>query len=191
MEGRGTRTVTGATTAGRDTLRLFFALWPDAATRAALASRIHALRAQGGGRPVPDDKLHLTLLFHGRVRPQLVPVLRDMASRISVPPDTLVLDRVDYWRRNQLVCLEATRCPPALSALVDQLVQGSRNLSLPIEERPYVPHITLLRRASRRVELHDFAPVSWSITEFVLVHSVAGRDAATYDVIDRWQMQRG
>ena len=190
MEGRATRTLTGATTGARDTLRLFFALWPDAATRAVLASLVHSLRAQGGGRPVPENKLHLTLLFHGQVQPRFVADLRDMASRISVPPDTLILDRVDYWRRNQLVCLEATRCPPALSALVDQLVQGSRNLSLPIEERPYVPHITLLRRASRRVELHDFAPVAWPISEFVLVHSVAGRDAASYDVIDRWQMQK-
>ena len=190
MEGRGTRTLTGATAGARDTLRLFFALWPDAATRAALADLARSLLGQGGGRPVPEDKLHLTLMFHGRVRPRLVADLRDMAGRISLPPDILVLDRVEYWRRNQLVCLGASRCPPALSALVDRLAQGSRGLGLPIEERPYVPHITLLRRASRRVEMRDFEPLAWPIAEFVLVRSTPGRDAAAYDVIDQWQMRR-
>ena len=191
MEGRGTRTLTGATAGARATLRLFFAVWPGAGTRAALADLVRSLHEQGGGRPVPEDKLHLTLMFHGQVRPQLVADLRDMASRISVPPDTLILDRIDYWRRNQLVCLGATRCPPVLSVLVDRLAQGSRSLSLRTEERPYVPHITLLRRASRRVEMRDFEPFVWPIAEFVLVQSMPGRDAAGYDVLGRWQMEKG
>jgi RNA 2',3'-cyclic 3'-phosphodiesterase len=189
MEGRGTRTVTGATTGPRDTLRLFFALWPDDAARAALADLARSLHGQCGGRPVPDSKLHLTLLFLGSVRAGFVADLRHMAGRIDVSPDTLVLDRIEYWRRNQLVCLSAARCPPALSVLVGELAQGSRSLNLPVEERPYVPHITLLRRAPRRVAARDFEPVVWRIAEFALVQSTLDRDAAAYEVIDRWPLQ--
>ena len=42
--------------------RLFYALWPDAAARAALA----AWQASLGGAPTRPDKLHLTLAFLGR-----------------------------------------------------------------------------------------------------------------------------
>ena len=41
--------------------RLFFALWPDDATRARLAQAAR----QWSHRPVADDKLHMTLHFLG------------------------------------------------------------------------------------------------------------------------------
>jgi 2'-5' RNA ligase len=173
---------------GRDTLRLFFALWPDAVARAALADIVRLLHGQCGGRPVPERKLHLTLLFLGSVRRERVVDLRHLASGIKVPPDTLVLDRVEYWRRHELVCLGASRCPPSLSVLVAQLARAVRSLDLPVEERPYVPHITLLRRARRRAEACNVEPVLWRIAEFALVQSALGRDAV-YDVIDRWPLQ--
>jgi 2'-5' RNA ligase len=128
-------------------------------------------------------------LFLGSIRAGLVPDLRHMAGRIKVSSDTLVLDQVEYWRRNQLVCLNATRCPPVLSALAAQLGQGVRGLNQPIEERPYVPHITLLRRAQPRADACSFKPIAWPITEFALVQSAPDRDASAYDVIDRWPVQ--
>jgi 2'-5' RNA ligase len=172
-----------------DALRLFFALWPDAAARSALADLVHSLHGQCGGRPVPEQKLHLTLLFLGSVRAELVADLRHMASRISVPPDTLILDRVEYWRRNELVCLGATCCPPGLPVLVAQLAAGARSLNLPIEERSYVPHITLLRRAPRGADARNFKPVVWPIAEFALVQSAPERGASAYAVIGRWPVQ--
>lgn len=183
--------MTGAAPRARGTLRLFFALWPDDAARAALADLVRSLQGECGGRPVPERNVHLTLLFLGGVRAELVADLRHMASRVRVSPDILVLDRVEYWRRNHIVCLGATRCPPALSDLVVQLALGARSLSLPIEERAYVPHITLLRSAPRGAEPCDFQPIDWPIAEFSLVQSVPGGDAAAYDVIGRWPIAQG
>jgi RNA 2',3'-cyclic 3'-phosphodiesterase len=190
MEGRRTRTPQRLTKSRpRDTLRLFFALWPDDTARAALADLTRSLYGQCGGWPVLEWKLHLTLLFLGSVRAELVADLRHMASRIRIPPVTLVFDRVEYWRRKQLMCLGATCCPPPLSVLVGELAQGAHRLDLTIEERPYVPHITLLRRAPRGADARDFKPVVWPIAEFALVQSVLERDGSAYAVIDRWPVQ--
>ena len=180
--------MTGVTPRGHDTPRLFFALWPDEAARAALAGLVRSLHRQCGGRPVPEHKLHLTLLFLGSVRTELVAGLRHFASEVKVPADTLLLDRLEHWRRQELVCLGASRCPASLSLLAARLARSVRGLDLRVEERPYVPHITLLRRAPRRPEVCDVEPISWRIAGFVLVRSAPGRDVA-YEVIDQWPLQ--
>ena len=47
--------------------RLFFALWPDDALRRQIAAQAVALNHahEGGGRLLPQDRLHLTLRFMG------------------------------------------------------------------------------------------------------------------------------
>jgi len=57
------------------TIRLFFALWPDDATRRALAACASAVVAQTGGREVAAGNLHLTLAFIGERPTTLVPTL--------------------------------------------------------------------------------------------------------------------
>jgi len=74
---------------------------------------------------------------------------------------------------------------------VAQLAAAARSLDLPVEERAYVPHITLLRSAPRGAEAHNFQPIDWRIAEFVLVQSALGRGAAAYDVIGRWPIAHG
>ena len=47
------------------TQRLFFALWPDAATSVALAALAQQIAAESGGRPTAPGNVHLTLAFLG------------------------------------------------------------------------------------------------------------------------------
>jgi len=55
------------------------------------------------------------------------------------------------------------------------------------EDRAYVPHITLLRDASRKPAANTLAPITWEAREFVLVESVMAA-AARYDIIRRWTL---
>jgi 2'-5' RNA ligase len=50
--------------------RMFFALWPDAAARAALAGLAAEVVRGGGGRAPAAANLHLTLAFVGAVAPE-------------------------------------------------------------------------------------------------------------------------
>ena len=49
------------------TQRLFVALWPDRTVKAALTDIQTTLELGRFGRPIPEDNLHMTLLFIGEV----------------------------------------------------------------------------------------------------------------------------
>jgi len=59
------------------TVRLFTALWPDAAVRARLVALRDAWRWPAGARPVADAKLHATLHFMGSFRRDRQAALRE------------------------------------------------------------------------------------------------------------------
>ncbi|MDH5265059.1 MAG: RNA 2',3'-cyclic phosphodiesterase, partial [Betaproteobacteria bacterium] len=65
--------------------RLFFALWPDAAARAALADLARATANRYGGRAVPAANLHLTLVFLGEVDPARIAALRRAVDGLASP----------------------------------------------------------------------------------------------------------
>lgn len=174
----------------RASLRLFFALWPDADLRAALdaeAGRLHKLR---GGRRTRADTLHLTLAFLGEVDQSGLPALQEMAAEIRVPRFEAVFDRFDCWRHNRVAHLGARRIPPELQELVRRLETGARQLGLPVEQRPYVPHITLLRHADCAQEMTNPASpeVRWLARDWVLVSSSLRSGGALYEQMGRWPL---
>src|SRR5207247_310401 len=71
------------------TLRVFFALVPDAATQALLDVLARDVAARAGGRAIVGANIHLTLAFVGDVDPDRIDVLREIA--IALPRDAFVL----------------------------------------------------------------------------------------------------
>ena len=50
-----------------DRHRVFFALWPDDATRSAISRATRDAVSLSGGRPIAKDRLHLTVAFLGEL----------------------------------------------------------------------------------------------------------------------------
>jgi 2'-5' RNA ligase len=173
------------------TARLFFALCPDDATRATLGTLARLLCEQCGGRTVPAANIHLTLVFLGAVRIELVPALARMARATPGEPVALVLDTVEYWRHNRIVWAGATLCPAPLRDLASRLAEGASRLGLPIEAREYVPHITLLRKAERAPAQKGFDTIAWRASEFALMRSVKRPGGVAYEAIGSWPLARG
>jgi 2'-5' RNA ligase len=61
---------------------------------------------------------------------------------------------------------------------------------IPFDKRPYVPHVTLLRKAGRGPEKGGLPGAEWTVKEFVLVRSVPDREGAAYEVIGRWSLEK-
>jgi RNA 2',3'-cyclic 3'-phosphodiesterase len=168
--------------------RVFFALWPDPAVREALAALAQSCEAECGGRLTAPAKIHLTLFFVGEIGRAALTRLHDVADAITAAPFALVLTELGYWRHNRIVWA-AARCPPALALLVSELTRELARLGLRGEERPYVPHVTLLRNARRAPASNTFSPIDWRAREFVLVESVAAHGGSRYEVIARWPLR--
>lgn len=152
------------------TLRLFTALWPDRATRRALAACRDAVPWPPGTRPTPTGKLHMTLHFLGAVPASRLPALQ-AALALPVPAFELQLGVVKAWPGG-LVVLEPAHPPTALAGLHAALGMALRGLGLPVEQRAFRPHVTLARHAPALATLPAVAtPLPWCVDGHALVQS--------------------
>ncbi len=168
-----------------DQARVFFALWPDAAVRAALDRLAGELNRLRGGRRTRAETLHLTLVFVGNLPRARLAALQMAAAAIRVPAFTLTLDRTDCWLHNRIAHATATQPPTELLDLVAALEQGLEALGIPFDRRPYKAHVTLLRKADCRRSDPPIVPIVWPVSEFVIVKSELGTDGARYAILGR------
>jgi 2'-5' RNA ligase len=170
--------------------RVFFALWPDTPVRDALAQAGAAAQAECGGKATPRDKIHLTLVFIGDLERSRIAALRECADRVEAEPFELRIDVLEYWRHNRIVWAGTTKCPEPLAALAVSL---TRNLSahVHVDQRPYVPHVTLVRNTRHPPRAAALEVPRWPAREFVLIDSVSAGGRSRYEVIARWPLGDG
>lgn len=173
------------------TARLFFALWPDAAPRAALGRLARTLHEECGGRAMLTRNIHLTLVFLGNVAAGRIPDLCALAKGIVAPRFELAIGTVNHWRHNRIVWAGPKECPDALRMLVADLESALRNSGFRFDERPYAPHITLLRDARRAPAAQTMGDIPWRIADFALVRSLRRDHATVYEVMQRWPLAAG
>jgi 2'-5' RNA ligase len=170
-------------------LRLFFALWPDPATRDALAATAARLRRTCGGRAPPAANLHLTLAFLGDVPEVRVPELADLAATLVAKPFVLELDRIGYWRQQRLVWAGPQSCPRELQTLATALDDGLRARGFRSERRSFQPHVTLLRDARRAPAQAGCGPLAWRPTQFALACTLPAGRGVRYRIAGNWSLK--
>ena len=126
--------------------RLFFALDCAPAQRKAIAQWRGALQLRSG-RPVPAENFHLTLKFLGSVGVAQIADICAAAAKVRTPGEslTVLLDRLDVWRKAGALVLAAGQAPPSLLRLVYDLEQAMLPFALEETPREDRPHLTLMR----------------------------------------------
>ncbi|HCS46515.1 MAG TPA: RNA 2',3'-cyclic phosphodiesterase [Pseudomonas sp.] len=126
--------------------RLFFALDCAPAQRRAIAQWRSALQLRNG-RPVPAENFHLTLMFLGAVGVAQIAEICTAAANIRTPgvPLTVLLDRLDVWRRAGVLVLAPEQAPPQLLRLVYGLEQAMLPFRTEDAPKEFRPHLTLMR----------------------------------------------
>lgn len=165
--------------------RLFFALWPEEVTRAALDQIAANLHASWGGRRMHGDTLHMTLAFLGETPIPRLDELRELAATISCEAFTLILNRPGCWQQNRVGWLGLSATPPALAQLVAALRQAMHASKVAFDDKRHVPHVTLLRNAQCG-PLTSCPTVIWHANDFVLLAS--RRQQPGYDVLGTWPL---
>ncbi|MEQ1581735.1 MAG: RNA 2',3'-cyclic phosphodiesterase [Steroidobacteraceae bacterium] len=174
---------------GPSTQRLFFALWPDDARRQALLDAIRSLRLDPTGRAVPDGNLHVTLAFLGNVPADKLPTLRTLGAAMVWPRGDLVFDRLAWWPKARLLCLEASLLPPSFAAAVAAFHEELRRAGFKVEQRPFRAHVTVARNAA--APAHDspgrpIPPFNWPLQGVALVASTPTPEGSVYQVVERY-----
>lgn len=162
-----------------ESLRLFFALWPDDATRTALVQ----LQAPMQGRIVPYGNLHLTLAFLGQQPATVLADAQKILTHLSTPTPTLVLDRLGYFTRNRIAWIGSHATPPGLPALQQELTNALIANGISFNNQPsFKPHITLARDASLPPDI-TFDPLLWRADRVALVQSITDVHGSAYRVL--------
>jgi RNA 2',3'-cyclic 3'-phosphodiesterase len=174
--------------APKELARVFFALWPSAEVRDALAALAREVQAECGGRATRPDTIHLTLFFVGAIERTRMAALQTIANTVASAPFELVIDRLGYFRRARVAWAGAV-CPPPLASLVVQLTAKLAAEGIGGEDRPYVPHITLSREAARKPARASIDPVIWRAHDFVLVESMSRAGGSFYEILQRWSLR--
>lgn len=165
--------------------RVFFALWPDDATRSALVRATkHAVRLCGG-RPIAKERLHVTVAFLGSVTDEELASAR-AAAPVTVGAFDLTLDLLGVWPQSRVLWLAGRHVPDELNQLESELWTRLEGRGFKPEERIYRPHVTLARRA-RAVE-EAVEPVTWRVTELALVESLPDGRNVHYEVLEHWPL---
>jgi 2'-5' RNA ligase len=169
-------------------LRVFFALWPDAPLRAALAELASEVARTTRGRPTAPGNVHLTLAFLGAQSADRIGVLRALAERVGGSPFAVALDEIGSFPRAGIAWLGASAPQAQLVALQERLTRGLREHGFVVDERPYAPHLTLARRARGSIRRSLPNPIHWRVTSFALVASETGRSGPVYRTIAEWPL---
>jgi 2'-5' RNA ligase len=168
--------------------RLFFALWPDDAARRGLAEAVRDIVPRGAGRPQRPDQWHVTLEFLGDVPESRLPAALDAGAVASAVASVceVELDRLEHWKRPQVLCLAAGSIPQPLAALVEALRSELRLRGFTPEARPFKAHVTLARRVVQPPAEVPVAPLRWPVQGLALVQSLTERAGSRYVQIAAW-----
>lgn len=177
-------------------LRLFFALWPSEACRAALAGAAAPAILAVDGLPVPPGNLHVTLAFLGPVPGRTFARLVELAGQSAWPAVGLAFDRVEYWAKPKVAVAMPVAVPDAGREIEERLWQGLVPLGFERDVRPWRPHLTLVRKVRRPPpENLRLAPVelpggtdAWRLA---LVESVSRPEGVRYKPLADWPLARG
>lgn len=172
--------------------RLFFALWPEEPVRQAIArAGLGIARGRAlGGREVPAERLHLTLLFLGETTAAQQEQLLAGAAQVRGHAFDLRLDEAACFYRTRVFWVGAREAPARLIALWQSLCDVAALAGLEPDHRPLAPHITVVRDIKHRIRPVAIDPIVWRVRRFALVHSVPGA-APQYHVVSQWPLQTG
>jgi 2'-5' RNA ligase len=167
-----------ATTA-KDRMRLFYALWPDDATRTGFVQ----VQTNFHGRLTRYENLHITLAFLGDQPASLVPDLKDILEHLSKSALTLTLDRLGYFVKNRIAWVGMHSPPEALFTLQSELAQALLRKGVTFDNRAtFKPHVTLARDATPPPDM-AFTPITWQANQIALVQSKTQPDGVAYRVL--------
>lgn len=141
-----------------------------------------------GGRRTARDSLHMTLAFIGAVSEQRLDRLHAIAEQIQGEPFQMRIDRLGYWPHNRIAWAGCSEMPSCQRRLYDSLTGQLLAEGFHLDQRHFVPHVTLARKARCKELPRMETPISWPVTEFVLVESLPQPAERQYLSLSYWPL---
>lgn len=170
--------------------RLFFALWPDNDLRQAIENLQGLRGVKDFGRRIPLDNIHITLAFLGNVDKTRKECMVHEAGSMHGRSFKLVLDRLGYWSRPQILWLGPSHLPHELGSLSEMMNMRLLKCGVTPDERPFKPHLTLARNVKKPPPRIKIEPVTWDVKRYSLMKSLpAPTGGVNYQELASWELR--
>ncbi len=183
-------------------IRAFVAIEVPGEIKEQLADLSRKLERLGlAGRSARLEGVHLTLQFLGNIAPSQVEAMQDRLARVAQqnPPFEVQVRGVGVFPHlaNPRVVWVGARANPALSQLQREVERELEALGFRAEQRPFHPHLTLMRLKSSRnrdslvrfVTSHAKSRVGeFEVPAFHLYRSILKPDRAEYSQLASWKL---
>jgi 2'-5' RNA ligase len=147
---------------------------------------------------VPAQNFHLTLAVLGAVPEHRIADLTPIAARVSLAyqadaqtagaPLVIALDRIDYWRRSEILCATASTSSVPATALAGALRSALTDHGFAPDLKPFRTHATLARKVRRVTRERDMPAVRWTFRDFHLVESRTAPSGAVYSTCEIYSL---
>jgi 2'-5' RNA ligase len=180
-------------------VRLFVAVTPPPPVLAEIGQAVDKLRSgHDEVRWTRPEAWHVTLAFLGEVGEERLPELTERlgrAARRHQPPTLAIGAGGRFGGRVLWVRVDGDRTP--LSRLASSVAAAARRTGVPIQDRPFRPHLTLARSKGRAPvdlrplvqELRSYSGTPWTARELHLVRSHLGPEAH-HEPLTSWPLGR-
>ena len=169
--------------------RLFLACWPDQTLQELLDSLAQRLQKKHGGRKTARENIHLTLIFLGQVQQHREQQLRKQLRTLDVKQFDLELDEAGAFTHCRINWVGPRIIPKGLKDLHQALKHISHDLGFHTEERPYKPHVSLLRKAKTQPE-QAIKPIPWKVDRYCLIESKLKDNGVQYEILEEFQLAK-
>jgi 2'-5' RNA ligase len=185
-------------------MRLFFALDIEPKDAAIIeqwrTTHLDETALADNFKVISPANYHITLAFIGTVNDTLESVLINEAKVIAkklkkisaigeqTKPPMLTLDQLGLFKKAKVLYLANTTIPAWLSKLALDLTNSAAQLGLTMEGRPYLPHVSLYRKATSLIPHNNDVNISLNIKSFSLYRSTVSNEGVNYFAIHNWKI---
>lgn len=173
--------------------RIFFAVLPDEKVAARIRALAEELKAKHGFKAnlILPEHLHVTLFHLGdwaALPEEIVNLASSAASQVRVPQFAVTFARAESFRnRTGVFPFVLTGGAREWAALHEALAARLKDAGLGGAARgEFKPHVTLTYDEVR-VKPTAIDPISWTVRDFVLIHSQLGK--TTHGYLGRWPLE--
>ncbi|MDE2296504.1 MAG: RNA 2',3'-cyclic phosphodiesterase [Gammaproteobacteria bacterium] len=168
--------------------RLFFAVWPTEAQRAAMADVAARLALDPRVRRIAAEEYHVTVAFVGEVPAARIDALIAIGAASARGLCTLQFDAYEYWPKPEVVVAAARQIPASLERLWRTLHERLGAIGCALDPKRLRPHVTLARGVADAPALPSPPACAWQVAELCLMRSARGRATPAYTVVARWPL---
>jgi len=167
--------------------RLFIALKLDKKSEKGILELIEKLGEQFKGKFCKKDKLHLTLVFLGWVSEDKLEIIQNILKErakdftaFSLQTEILELCRKGKARNHLWLRFQNDLDLRLLESFQKELEKELRKEKLELEERKFLPHLTLARQLKIRAKIKEGKKLDLKFNQLVLYRSILTRAGSRY-----------